>query len=500
MLRPLLALFLLLITHVLAAQEVIIDVSAAKHAGEVVQLYRYDDLFTLRPVREATAIANDSGHAQLRANIQGTPKLRLRIGEVTADLFARAGAHYRVTFQEPDARTARTLSGTTRTTLTFHDLDPLDVNALTTDLNERVDAFVNEDLATDQVAGMQVLEVQRSKDAPEQDSLQRPPTLFVTPALSKARVDSFEVKLRKFYGDVNDPWFDHYLTYSVAGMRYGPRVNEAELYIHYLKDRPVRYDDPEYVRFLRSFFSEHLYQAHRYDPAVMEHLFGTGKADTLKAHLARNDFLKNDDRLCELVMIDLLYQQYNSKIVQRAGAELILSDVAANSRYPEHRSIAGNMLWDLVSMRVGSKLPSLLLEDAQGRTVQLDTAMAGATCIAITAGWCSYCDVEIRGLEQLARDYAGIVPITVIGLDTSATAWNNYVKQQPLSNIRWLRALAEQRLREDLRLLSLPAFYLLNDGILARSPAPLPSKGLGALFHQAKVNAEKDGRIKVWDD
>jgi thiol-disulfide isomerase/thioredoxin len=158
------------------------------------------------------------------------------------------------------------------------------------------------------------------------------------------------------------------------------------------------------------------------------------------------------------------------------------------------------MLWDLVSMRVGSKLPSLLLEDAQGRTVQLDTAMAGATCIAITAGWCSYCDVEIRGLEQLARDYAGIVPITVIGLDTSATAWNNYVKQQPLSNIRWLRALAEQRLREDLRLLSLPAFYLLNDGILARSPAPLPSKGLGALFHQAKVNAEKDGRIKVWDD
>ncbi len=498
--RKLFALLLFLTAEVIAAQEVIIDVSAPQYPGKVVQLYRYDDLFTLRPVREATAIANESGHAELRANIQGTTKLRLRIGEVTGDLFARAGAHYRVTFQEPDARTARTLNGTTRTTLLFHDLDPLDVNALTTDLNERVDAFVNEDLATDQVAGMQVLEVQRRMDAPKLDSMQRPPTLFITPAMSKARVDSFELKLRKFYGDVNDPWFEHYLTYSIAGMRHGPRVNEAELHALYLKDRPVRYDDPEYVRFLRSFFSEHLYLAHRYDVAAMDHLFGTGKADTLKAQLARNEFLKNDDRLCELVMIDLLYQQYHSKNVRRDGAERMLADVAANSRYPEHRTIAGNMLWDLLSMRVGSKLPTMMLEDLQGRPVTLDSTMKGATCIAITAGWCSYCDVEIRGLEQLARDYKGIVPITVIGLDTSSTAWNDYVKQQPPSDIRWLRAVAEQRLREDLRLLSLPAFYLLNDGILARSPAPLPSKGLGALFHQAKVNAEKDGRLKVWDD
>jgi hypothetical protein len=45
-----------------------------------------------------------------------------------------------------------------------------------------------------------------------------------------------------------------------------------------------------------------------------------------------------------------------------------------------------------------------------------------------------------------------------------------------------------------------PAFLLLNDGILARSPAPLPSNGLGGLFHQAKVATEQDQRIKVWEE
>ena len=47
--------------------------------------------------------------------------------------------------------------------------------------------------------------------------------------------------------------------------------------------------------------------------------------------------------------------------------------------------------------------------------------------------------------------------------------------------------MADQELREQLRLRNLPVFFLFNDGILARSPAPLPSNGLGDLFHQARV-------------
>lgn len=481
------------------AQDVLIDVQAADFPGQVVLLYRYDDLFTLRAVRVTESLIGDSGRATLSAPVEGTAKLRVRIGEITADLFARAGKHYHVTFIKPEARVARTVSGTARTTLFFHDLDQLDVNALTTDLNDRVDAFINEDLATDQVAGMQVLEIKRKADAQPTDSVPRPGTLFVTPTLSKARVDSFEVKVRHFYDAVKDPWFDHYLTYSIAGMRHGPRVNEAELHAQYLHGQLVHYDDPEYVRFLRSFYSEHLFLVHRFNEAGLARAFDTGEADSLKTLLATNEFLK-DDRVCELVMIDLLYQQYHTKIVKREGAVKILADVAASSAYPEHRAIAANMLWDLTSMRVGSRLPAMRLEDLRGNEVSLDSLLEGPVCIAITASWCSYCDLEMQGVEQLHHDFKDVVPIVVISLDTDVEALKNYVKAHPGMDFRWLRAAAEQRLRDDLRLKSLPAFYLLNDGVLARSPAPLPSNGLGALFQQAKAEAEKGSRIKVWDD
>ncbi|HRH37107.1 MAG TPA: thioredoxin-like domain-containing protein [Flavobacteriales bacterium] len=313
-------------------------------------------------------------------------------------------------------------------------------------------------------------------------------------------MDSFELKLRKFYAEVKDPWFDHYFTYSMAGMRYGPRVNDEGLFNTYLKGKPVRYDNPEYVRFIRSFYAEHLLMAKRFSEERLQRAYEAGKSDSLKAILRSNEFLKGDDRLCEVVMIDLLYQQYHSKHVVREGADAILAEVAAASAFPEHRSIATNMLWDLTTMRVGSRLPPMRLVDVRGDAAIIDSVLRGPVCLAFTASWCSYCDLELQGLEQLLHEYKDAVNIIVIDLDADPTAMKNYMKSHPGMDFTWLRAEAEQQLREDLRIRSLPVFYLLNDDVLARSPAPPPSNGLGAFFQQAKVEAEKGTRVKVWDE
>ncbi|MBK8498099.1 MAG: redoxin domain-containing protein [Flavobacteriales bacterium] len=482
------------------AQQTAFHVHAPDHVGKVALLYRYDDLFTLRPVQLDQDIVGEDGHAELTAIVEGTAKLRLRIGDANGDLYARPDLAYSVRFPAPDPRTPRSINGTMRVDLAFSNLDPLDVNALTSDLNERIDGFIMEDLATDEVAGMQALEVQRRADAAPTDSTKRPPTLFVMPTWSKLRVDTFELKVRNFYRDVKDPWFANYLDYSFAGLRHGPRVNEQELFERYLKDKPVRYDDPEYVRFVRSFYSEHLYLAKQTHETRLQRAFAAGSADSLKAILAENEFLKNNERLCELVMVDLLYQQYNGKLVVRDGAERILAQVAAGSSYAEHRTIATNILWDLITMRVGSRLPPVRLEDDRGHDMHLDSLLSGPVCIAVTASWCSYCDLEMQGLEQLHKEFGSVVPIIAISLDEDLATMRKYMKAHPGMDLIWLHAVGEQRLRDDWRVRSIPAFYLLNDGVLARSPAPLPSQGLGALFQQAKAEAEKGSRVKVWDD
>jgi thiol-disulfide isomerase/thioredoxin len=225
-----------------------------------------------------------------------------------------------------------------------------------------------------------------------------------------------------------------------------------------------------------------------------------GDLEGAKACFKRNDFLRPHDRLAELVLLDQLYLQHPGKLLDRAGVERTLMSAKDGSAYPEHRRIAGNMLWDLTTMRQGTALPALRVVDERDRPLDLDSLFNGPVCLAVTASWCTYCAVEMVGLEQLHQEYKGVIRIIGISLDSSAAELRSYRKAHTGQDFTWVRAMADQELRDQLRLRSLPAFFLLNDGILARSPAPLPSNGLGGLFHQAKVATEQDQRIKVWEE
>lgn len=476
-----------------------IHVTARGFGDDIVSLYRYADLFTQRTLLVQRGILDATGRAVLEGEANGTMKVQLRIGERIADLYVRPGSTLHVT--PFDLGTARSLSGTTRMGLDFTDIDALDVNALTADVNERIDAFVAEDLATDEAAGMQALDIQRKEGSVKPDSAARPATLFVTPQLSKARVDTFAMKLRKFYVEVNDPWFAHYLEHSIAGLYVGPRTNDRELFETFVKGEPVRYDDPEYVRLIRTLFGESLDQLYRYKGDSLRLAMNASDPFALRMLFQGNDFLRSDDRLAELVMIDQLYMNHSSRLVSSAEVVNLLRRVSDDSTIEEHRIIASNMVWDLTAMRVGAKLPAMRLEDERGQAVDLNELLKGPVCVAFTAGWCTYCTAETGSLINLAEEGKGTMKVVLIGLDRTLDEFKAAKKAMPASaHVTWLHAVAEQQVREDARIRSLPQYFILNDDVLARAPAPLPSKGLAELFFKAKTEAEKGGRLKVWDD
>lgn len=477
-----------------------IRVSAPSQVGQVAMLYAYMDLFTLRTVRLHQTLVDGQGHALLTGSTEGTLRVQLRVGNAMADLYVRPGSDLHVEWLGPDPRTPRSLNKPAQARITFLDMDPLDINALTSDLNARLDDLLLEDLATDAVAGMQALEVKRREGAPR-DSSSRPPTLFVTPDMSTARLDSFELKLRRFYAGIEDPWFFAYLDHGMAGLRHGPRSNDLELYERYLKGRPVRYDDPEYVRCIRGLFEEVLITfGLRSHAATVQQAMANGRMEQLDSVMARHDMLRDDARFRELVILDQLYQHHRNKAFPAGGPLALLRWASVGSAYPEHRAIATNMVWDLTAMATGSPLPSMRLEDLQGKPVDASILMEGPLCLAFTASWCTYCAQEIAALQHLQKQYGTMIPIVVVGIDQDLASLRDHARKGEGRELRWLHAVAEQELREELRLRTLPAFLLVQDGVLVRSPAPLPSAGLGEIFHRAKVEAEREGRIKVWDD
>lgn len=465
----------------LQAARVRIELEAAGHAGERALLYRHLDLFTLRTELIGQADVDAQGKAIIEAEVTGTVKARLMIDAVHGDLWLRPGT-YHITFPPPPPGTARSLNGTTETILVLKDLDRLDVNALMSDLNDRLDDFTAEEAAASRRIGS--------------DTTGRPETLFLDPVKGSARVDSFERKLLGFYEGVNDAWFKQNVEYGIAGTRFGPGVNDRALFERYLKGRPVLYDVPEYVRFFNSFFDEHLMRyPFRTNEDALLNAVRASDVDSVKALFAQHDFLK-DDALCELVMLTGLYAQYPGKILDRKGILGILDRVAEHSTHPEHRRIAANMAWDLTTMRTGGTLPPLVLRDMEGRQARMDTLLHGATYLVITAGWCTYCEQEMVALETLRKQYGQVINVVGISLDRSMPDMEKYLRAHPDRDWPWYFGGDDPRIMDLLRIRTIPAFFLLNGNTLARAPSPPPSDGLAPILHRMKANWEEENKLR----
>lgn len=487
---------LLLLAPGLSAGPVTIALDAPGYGDKAVVLYRYMDPFTLRLERIAQGHTDATGHAVITADVEGTVRAQLRINEVSADLYLRPG-QYHATMPLPGKDEVRTISGATKVNLTFPGLSRMDVNALVGDLNMRLDAFLAEDLATDPNSGMDAVAKARNRQGRmEPDSAKGRPDLFISPRWNEARVDTFARKLHKFYAGVEDPWFQSDVEYGLAGLRLGPRTDDRALFNRFLKDRPVLYNVPEYARFLSNFFADFLLRfPFRTNTVQFQREIKNASTDSLKALLARNDFLK-DDRLCELVLITGLYAQEANKELDRAGILSILGQIKEKSAYAEHRLIAANMLWDLTAMSVGMKIPAVDLLDTAGNALPLDKLLDGRTCLMLTRPGNSFGGQELAAMAQLQVEYGNVVHFICIALDRSPMELAAWLRTQPKFNWPWYAPVEQQRLLDDLRIRNAPVLFMLDGNLLTASPGPLPSQGLVNLLHAIRAKDAEDRKLK----
>lgn len=470
-------------------------VDAPAYAGQQVTLYRYMDLFTRRLEPLAKGMMDAQGQIRLDAEVEGTQKALLLVGGAGADLWLRAG-NYHVQLSPPAPGQPRSLGKAAQADLLFIDLDPLDVNALVGDLNERLDAFLAEGLATDRSAAMGAIGQARSGgEAIAPDTTGAARSLYIAPTWEGSRVDTFGQKLERFYAGVQDPWFKADVEYGLAGLRLGPKANNRALYNRYLEGRPVLYDVPEYIRFFSTFFADHLrrFPFRSHADALLRQV-KEGATDSLKALLATNDFLV-DDRLNELVLITNLYAEHAHALLDRNGILRVLGEVRDRSAYPEHRRIAGNMIWDLTAMGKGSALPDGALLDQAGRTLALDSLLQGPTCLLVARPGNPYSDQELVAMNQLARDYAGVVRFLYVILGHTPAELAAWRKSAPPAGGVWAVPADQRALLDQWRISQAPMVLLLEGRTLSASPGPLPSQGLVSELHRTRVAAEREQKL-----
>lgn len=493
--KSLIAGLFLLHAALAAAGPVTITVETTAPPHTPATLYRYDDLFTRRLQPLAKAFSDSSGTLHFTTDVQGTQKALVRMNGVGAELWLREGGSYHFRMGRPAPGTAQPLSGTARVAPYFQELDAFDVNALMSDLNERLDAFLLENLATDGDAGMTAVAKARAGAQPmERDTGQAKLALRVYPGWDLARTDSFAQKLRNFYGGVHDPWFMQNVEYGLAGLYQGPNITDRSLFERFLLAKPVLYDVPEYVRFINSFFTDHLLRfPFRSHTQQFQEYLRASRTDSLKALLAKHDFLR-DDRLNELVLINELYRNQANALFDRNGVLGVLRDVRDHSAYAEHRQLAANMLWDLTAMAKGGTLPTVGLKNAEGKSVVLDSLLAGPVCLVVTKVGNAYSDQELAALAPMTAEYGDRIRFVHVVLDQDSAGLAKWRSQRPRQEGIWLFPADQQQLLDTWRITTSPTLLLLEGNTLTASPGPLPSQGLTAELHRISVEQSRKER------
>ena len=111
-------------------------------------------------------------------------------------------------------------------------------------------------------------------------------------------MDSIEVQ----FDSINLPYFNNYVTYTAASIKYSLGEKKDSLYYEYIKDREVLYHNPEYVKFFLDYY-QNFFDFYSYYPFSdkLKTAFASDRAYEELSQLVAEDSLSGGVQLKELV-------------------------------------------------------------------------------------------------------------------------------------------------------------------------------------------------------
>lgn len=434
--------------------------------GEEIRLMRYDDHLSFREAELASAVIDDEGTFAFEIQVEAAELLFFRFQYTRNFFYVEPGNTYTVEFapfsfadkkEGTDYHPAR-LSHS----MSIDSEDPAGVGL--NDLIERLEELAEEFVRT-RISG----NIRANHQAAMRDLNQQADSLFQ---------------------GVDHPFFSDYKTYYLA--RLSRTLNTrgfTSLVEEYLSDRPVLYNHPEYMDFFRQLFSTYLFAGSR-DIRISDLEAAVNQQESYEALMAvleKDSVLKNE-RLRELLMLDGLKEMRNMEDFEPSGVVQILEEVAAASKYPEHRQIAQNLLYLHRRFQPGQPAPSLALKNHRGEKVFPDDFSGRYVYLFFWAGWCNRSMAELGPMDELAGELEDKVHFVGVLTDHDPATAAHLLENEDLA-VSFYHFDGDYRMLDDYGVWNIPYYVLIGpDGDFVKHPFISPSEGAIDYLHEIVDN------------
>ena len=444
--------------------------------GKTIRLFEYSDLITFRQKQIDSKVVDETGNFEFNLVIYEPQYVSFRIDHARNGMYIEPGNTYEIEFShlDFDAINDRRSLYIDPINIPFEirNMPPDCINSLIDSLDRMFDEFILENFSMSNYGRMGPLLVQFRELT---DSV-------FTGIDKKYFKDYYDYKFGRFYNITNSK----------------PAYNLA---LEYFFDMDVLYKNMEYMDYFNSYFENFVINGSRnirlYDIEFTVNELGSYTA--LMDSLGKDSVLRNEV-LREMVLLKSMDKLYNHRDFSKNNMSAILEEVANNSKFPAHRTIAENILWAKNHLTFGSDAPDFLLVGGKGEEISLSDFEGKYLYLSFFTTWCVPCNAELPVIETLYSEYADIVEFVSVSVDRHTTPYYDYLRKNDFS---WQIFHFNDNfdMLDDYNVRSYPVFVLISpDGKIMNYPSLYPSIAIQGYFdnlrriHQSTQRQEERQR------
>lgn len=445
-------------------------------AGKEVSLYRFSDMLTRTEVLVDHTVIDDNRNFELHGYANYPTLMFLQIENYSQSFYVEPGREYEVYVPRFDWDLNEK-----KNVFLAPEVLPLEfVNMPADELNGMISNF--ETVVADYIEAHRI----------HFDARFRP---------QKRYFDSLMVEVSKKAPDTKNEFFNRYKRYQLASMKYSFHFDTRKHLVNqYIKGNPILYYDDNYMSFFTTLFANSVSKGTNKLPAwQIGNWVNTLNVKVFLDSLGTDTLLRNE-QVRELVALEALQEAYyQSRYYEPDKVVKMIEMVGAQSRFPEHKTLATRLAASLSKAEEGSVVPSFELPDVNKKLVSLDSMKGKWVYMCFVRVGDPNCLSEIETMahfkDSIYSKYKNVEFVTIC-CDREFQTMYHFLKNTKKGkryNWTWLHFNGNYKLLEHYQVVSYPHFILVNpDGQLQYAITPQPASGF--LLHgpwQTKEEVEE---------
>lgn len=303
-------------------------------------------------------------------------------------------------------------------------------------------------------------------------------------------MDSTLRKIESTFAHTDNPYFNVYYNYRMGLLKFmSTQFKSRHISDNYFLDKPILYDNPAYMELFNKVYDKYfVYFGRTQSGKVIYDDINTAKSlSKLKSALDLDKVLANDT-LKELVILKGIHDGFYEAEFQRQALLQILDSLVKTSAIAKIRETGTEIRHKITRLLAGYPPPAFKLLNQDSVWTSLDKFKGSFVYLVFATTQNYACLKEFEMLKKMLDKHPDLFKVVVVSADDSWKDIRRFARKSQLK-YTFLYYGNQPDILKDYDLRTIPtSFFIDKEGLLAISPAPLPSEDFeGYLFKWLKA-------------